>query len=651
MVAAPPEIDRLIEEGLTLYGRGDLDGALLSWEQVLAIDPENPQANSYVDYVRMNYELLTTEVHSEETSAPFGIGDDEPEYQIEILPGDPIVQSTPPPLYMDPLDEGWYIEDESGRIIPRTISQDDPPLVTLEIEADEPPLPEPEPPSEPPPISFDDATREYPGGPPANKSRELATFDDSVAEPVTSEFQPEGTPGFGSPSDYMTPPGGFGQVTPGFETLSSGFGTQVTDVRKRDLGFVQPAADNKPAGPPELKMTLRTPDHLAHEDDAADPSVELGPPPASSMVELSYDDPPTSERRPVAPPPDDLIASLPSPTPAGPALGIRPIDPATGLPQSGTTRDLPAPTRTPAPVTAEMPAQGASTRDFPEQKTEKLPPGVRFSVPTEETPLTHDLPAGAGAASRHPTADTFSGIGGAGAASRHPAADTFSGIGGAGAASRHPTADTFSGIGGKAPAFSREMVSAPTRDLGIRPDKRPPTEDEPTLAKPRSDDGTRADVILPFDPIDARSAQILDDIDVGAPANEAKEDRTRRRISTLFEHATEWSRGGELDRAVAAVDLALSEDPNSALAQKLIHRNRDTMMNVFQAFLGDLQRQPMLARPLHELAAAPISPRAAFLLSRVDGLLSLDEILDVSGMPRLEAYRYLCQLFLRGILR
>jgi hypothetical protein len=102
---------------------------------------------------------------------------------------------------------------------------------------------------------------------------------------------------------------------------------------------------------------------------------------------------------------------------------------------------------------------------------------------------------------------------------------------------------------------------------------------------------------------------------------------------------------------VTAVDLALSEDPNSALSQKLIHRNRDAIMNAFQAFLGDLQRTPALARPLHELGAAPISPRAAFLLSRIDGTLSLDEILDVSGMPRLEAYRYLCQLLLRGILR
>jgi hypothetical protein len=206
-----------------------------------------------------------------------------------------------------------------------------------------------------------------------------------------------------------------------------------------------------------------------------------------------------------------------------------------------------------------------------------------------------------------------------------------------------------------------QLVAAPTRDLGLRQGASllsSEPEDEPTmtagsLGLPRSSATTHNDLVLPFDPIAARSAQILDAIDrrSPAPADEPREDRTRRRIAALFEHAVEWARAGELDRAVTAVDLALSEDPNSALAQKLILRNRDTTMNVFQAFLGDLHRTPVLARPLHELASSPISPRAAFLLSRVDGLLSLDEILDVSGMPSMEAYRYLCQLFLRGILR
>jgi hypothetical protein len=169
--------------------------------------------------------------------------------------------------------------------------------------------------------------------------------------------------------------------------------------------------------------------------------------------------------------------------------------------------------------------------------------------------------------------------------------------------------------------------------------------------KPRPPRSASQPEIPGMDPIDARSTEILEQIDRGAPASETREERTRRRITALLDRAATWSRDADFDRAVTAVDLALSEDPNSALAQKLVHRNREAIMNAFQAFLGDLQRTPNLARPLHELASAPISPRAAFLLSRVDGTLSLDEILDVSGMPRMEAYRYLCQLFLRGILR
>jgi hypothetical protein len=603
-----PELDRLIEEGLTLYGQGDLDGALHAWDRALAVAPENPQATSYVEYVRGNYDLLTAEVTQSGRAVPFGIADDEPEYQIEILPGELAPPEATPPLYMDPLDEGWFMEDESGPRRSRTISQD-PPMVTLELEleADEPPppgqpgpheriapletfalheLPRAEPLQ---PISFDDATREYPGGPPVDKPRE--------PEPVAhGEFSPEVTPGFGAPQDTQTPSGMF---------------SVTTDVRKLDLGFVQTRApepsQQRPAsdGPPALVMTLRTPapasvrpPRLESESDHEEDSTLLRPT-ASSLAELSYEDPPTIERT-LHPAAAALLDSLP----------VKP-----------TTRDLVLPARRPASTTAELEAAARSnTRDFPEQPTRRLPPGSSalrhgdtLDYPGQKT---EQLPGGV----RFIMPESY----------EEPSAP--------------PPA--------KVPVFAHDLVSAPTRDLGIRP-QAVRADDEPTnaIGNPADRAGTRSDVYLAFDPIDARTAQILDDVDLGAPANEAKEDRTRRRITTLFEHALAWSQDGELDRSVAAIDLALSEDPNSALAQKLIHRNRDTMMNVFQAFLGDLQRQPVLTRPLHELASAPISPRAAFLLSRVDGTLSLDEILDVSGMPRLEAYRYLCQLYLRGILR
>ena len=614
----PLDLDRLIEEGLTLYGQGDLDAALLVWERVLVVDPTNEQANSYVDYVRMNYDMLTHDT-GDESAAPFGIADDnEPEYLIEITEGE-LPRGTAPPMYMDPTDAGWMIEDDeaarnyaqAGSAFDDAATGDEP--LELVLEADEPPEPEPDllaglpaPPlkgraiTSPDGVSFDDATREY-DGPRGGRDRAISDF--ATPEPVTNEFTPEGTPGFGS--------------------------SQLTDVRRRDMGFVQPRTE-----PPELKMTLRTPEfpRQAHED----PTKETELQDRASAFERSYNaadlDLPSGEHPPVSPmEPDDLIASLPSPKPAHvtrdlPPPSVKPSSPTTPPPIAKRPTavqaaidsiDLEAPDMAGfdsafEPSTPEPVSPTAPTRDLVPENLQ-----ISFSAPALPATSTRDF-------NEKPTKET----------------------------KRPPQVQTTE-------PDNQPLISAPTRELGLRPGGRTPTEDEPTQMNKRirrgdpttpDTHGTKSDIVLPFDPIDARASQILEEIDENAPGEEAKEDRTRRRISTLLERATLWS-SVDLDRAVAAVDLALSEDPNSALAQKLIHRNRDAIMGVFQAFLGDLERQPELSRPLHELATAPISPRAAFLLSRVDGTLSLDEILDVSGMPRLEAYRYLCQLFLRGILR
>ena len=585
MATGPTELDRLIEEGLTLYGQGDLDGALLIWEQVLSAEPENAQANSYVDYVRMNYELLTSDL-GDEDAGPFGIAPDgEPEYLIEILPSE--TQPGPQPPQVDPLDEGWFIGDEGSKgDAPNPLVVGSDASMTLELEADEPPGLPRDPEATTQGMSFDDATSEY------------ANLKERESEPAAhTEFSPE--------------------ATPGFEGL--------TDVRRRDLGFVRPTAGPRPSldieltepapipgapnEPPELKMTLRTPQHGDDIDTA-----ELGPQRNAEQTsfERSYAaldvDLPTSRASALSrAEEDDLIASLPSPG-------------------AHVTRDLPSNIVPPhqraafdaieldVPIDPPVSIHGAPTREL----------SVAFSAATTQDNVTFS--------STH-TQDFGD----------------------------RPTQQV------DRPATFKDLdplVSAPTRELGLRANAaassgRTPTEDQPTLtgnkAVPISPDidfeGTRGDIVLSFDPIDARTAQILDEVDLAAPASESREDKTRRRITALCDRAQVWAANDQLENAVAAIDLALSEDPNSALAQKLIHRNRDTIMSVFQGFLGDLQRQPALARPLHELGSAPISPRAAFLLSRVDGSLTLDEILDVSGMPRLEAYRYLCQLFLRGILR
>jgi len=668
MARAVTEIDRLIEQGLSLYGEGDLDGALLLWERALGLDPENAQANSYVDYVKINYDLLTSDSNTDQ-SGPFGIADGESDYQIEILPGEevePVVAApdeTAPPVYIGAQDEGWAIGEE------RRGAQPVPPLM-LELEADEPPVPEPsfETAMTGESISFEDNTREYPGGA-GRPAVALLAEGNFPAEP--GDFVPEITPAFGSVADLQTPPG---------------FGMEVTEMRRRDLGFVQPAEGRITAGPPELKMTLRTPSAMITVPPAAPaPHTLYAPPappapPAPSDIRRAQtadgDERPTTTHvrpgsvvleleSPGAPPAPSEAAEAPdsyisldldlTPLPDVKAFdlvgraGTRPGTPAppeppdpdmpvvlesaantvdlvmslpTPRPSVSSTRPLPSKPRLPAPD-SRPPSERPMSVPPPDAD---MPPVLGLgSAPTQEMPLALQLdPPMATPVEPPPQPGT-------------------------------PTHD-FGAQPTSARGFRPDelLITAPTRDLGLRLE-RPSTEDETTreldVHKMRKARGTGKPAVPAMDPIDARGAEILEEIDRHAPANESREDRTRRRITTLLERATEWGRGPDLARAVTAVDLALSEDPNSALAQKLIHRNRETIMGSFQGFLGDLQRTPTLARPLHELGSAPISPRAAFLLSRVDGTLSLDEILDVSGMPRLEAYRYLCQLFLRGILR
>jgi hypothetical protein len=539
-MAAGTDIDRLIEMGLNRYGAGDIDGALVLWEQALAIEPDNAQALSYVEYVKDNYELLLNGEPALAAEDGFAIHE-EPEYQIEIVPGE--LGPGDAPLYMDPLDQGWFMERETRD---QTLDEEDPAEhMTLELEADEPPDTEaPE---------FDDATREYLGPPsrptPPAVGRPTSDFSSDLQ---TSEFHNE-------------------EATGGFqhEGSSLGFSTQETEVRKRDLGFVQPSA------PKPVKDTPSAPLAIGH----------------APTVDVQADSHPFSTLEI-----EDVVPSLPK----NPELAQTADIP---LVAKVTTKDMPDTTRKPAPPTtppvrdptshsqAEVVLPHAATRELDDNR-----PRIEVGAPTRDLGIRPPSPAGRAISQSDED--------------------------------NEPTKQSD----------VRAIRAAAARNDGAMP------------ATPRAD-GTKSDIVLPFDPIDARSAEVLEEVDAGAPPDEAKDDQTRRRITMLLQRAIEYSAAHDLERAVAAADLALSEDPNSVLGQKLITRNKDTIMHVFQAFIGDLERMPQLAKPLHELASAPISPRAAFLLSRIDGTLTIDELLDVSGMPRMEAYRHLCQLFLRGILR
>jgi hypothetical protein len=67
--------------------------------------------------------------------------------------------------------------------------------------------------------------------------------------------------------------------------------------------------------------------------------------------------------------------------------------------------------------------------------------------------------------------------------------------------------------------------------------------------------------------------------------------------------------------------------------------------------LGSLEWVPTLAVDQNELRALAVDHRAAFLLSQVDGVSTIEMILDISGMPRADGLRFVIGFLEQGIIR
>ena len=151
--------------------------------------------------------------------------------------------------------------------------------------------------------------------------------------------------------------------------------------------------------------------------------------------------------------------------------------------------------------------------------------------------------------------------------------------------------------------------------------------------------------------IELVSSELLTELDRALQSGpRGADDLVRERVGWLLERARLENLAGHFPVAVVAIDLALDENPESAVAQKLIHSNRELLFEIYGNYLGDPSAVPGLALPMSAIPMSELDHRAAFLLSRVDGVLSIEDVLDVAGMARLEAFRHLSRLMLRGIL-
>ncbi len=100
------------------------------------------------------------------------------------------------------------------------------------------------------------------------------------------------------------------------------------------------------------------------------------------------------------------------------------------------------------------------------------------------------------------------------------------------------------------------------------------------------------------------------------------------------------------DPAALAADLALhlSERAPPPGVDDLIEPSRALFERAFRACMGNPHACPIRAIPTETLADHGLDQRAALLTSRMDGMTSLADLIDSSGMPRFEAVRILAAL-------
>ncbi|MEO8904490.1 MAG: serine/threonine-protein kinase [Polyangiaceae bacterium] len=122
-------------------------------------------------------------------------------------------------------------------------------------------------------------------------------------------------------------------------------------------------------------------------------------------------------------------------------------------------------------------------------------------------------------------------------------------------------------------------------------------------------------------------------------------------LQRALEGAKKARSARDVDRAAKLVERALSigDALGNAEASALLDREEALIEGSLEVRLGRLEH-PLRTLPPATTERVSLLPQEAFLLSRIDGVASADEVLDLSPLPRLRSLRLLVRLLRRNLI-
>ena len=107
---------------------------------------------------------------------------------------------------------------------------------------------------------------------------------------------------------------------------------------------------------------------------------------------------------------------------------------------------------------------------------------------------------------------------------------------------------------------------------------------------------------------------------------------------------------GDFTSALQVAELVVGRESDNEQASRCAANCRRQLILMHSSKLGSLQHVPHVTLNDTESRWLGLDSRAGFILSRIDGVASVEDLLDVCGMPRIEALKTLVELLELGAI-
>lgn len=101
---------------------------------------------------------------------------------------------------------------------------------------------------------------------------------------------------------------------------------------------------------------------------------------------------------------------------------------------------------------------------------------------------------------------------------------------------------------------------------------------------------------------------------------------------------------GDFSGALEKARYILTLDPLDREARTMATKCEEVLLDMYSSRIAGMHRTVRTVMGADQLRWLSLDHRAGFLLSLIDGHSSVDDLLDLCGMPRLEALRLICSL-------